>query len=83
MMIRDSHDRVGAAFANHDTIEPEIGRGGMARLLLARNIRHNRAIDLTALFYYPTESLDRDHFVREIRSILCHPRSQPHGSSHR
>ena len=54
---------VGARFA----IERELGRGGMATVFLARDLRHERPVALKVLRPELSAWIGRDRFLREIR----------------
>jgi len=56
-------------------IERELGRGGMATVLLARDLRHDRPVALKVLHPELAATLGPDRFLREIRlaARLQHP----------
>jgi serine/threonine protein kinase len=56
-----------AALAGHYAIEREIGRGGMATVYLARDLRHDRAVALKVLDPELAAVLGVDRFLSEIR----------------
>jgi eukaryotic-like serine/threonine-protein kinase len=60
-------------------IERELGRGGMATVYLARDLRHDRAVALKVLRPDLTQALGAERFLREIRvtSRLQHPHILP------
>ena len=64
-----------AALAGHYTIERELGRGGMATVYLARDVRHDRRVALKVLHPDLAHSLGPERFQREIRLLagLQHP----------
>ena len=66
---------VQKALSDHYTIEGEIGRGGAARIFLARD-RAGTAVALKVLHPELTISLTADRFLREVGllSRLSHPR---------
>jgi serine/threonine protein kinase/tetratricopeptide (TPR) repeat protein len=68
-------DPLKSALAGRFTIEREIGRGGMATVFLARDLRHDRTVALKVLSDDLTESVAADRFLREIEfaSTLSHP----------
>jgi serine/threonine protein kinase/tetratricopeptide (TPR) repeat protein len=61
--------------ADRYTIERELGRGGMATVFLARDLRHDRPVALKVLHPELAASLGPDRFQREIRfaARLQHP----------
>jgi serine/threonine-protein kinase len=56
-------------------IEREIARGGMARVYLAHDIKHDRQIALKVMHPEIALALGRERFLREIRftAKLSHP----------
>jgi serine/threonine-protein kinase len=61
--------------AGRYTIERELGRGGMATVYLANDLRHERPVALKVLHLELAASLGSDRFLREIRMAarLQHP----------
>ena len=61
--------------ADHYRIERELGRGGMAIVYLAHDIRHDRPVALKVLHNELAETLGADRFLREIKlaARLQHP----------
>ena len=68
-----------AALANRYDIARELGRGGMATVYLARDIRHDRNVAIKVLRDEVVESLARDRFIREtqLAARLNHPHLLP------
>ena len=68
-----------AAFAGRYTIERELGRGGMATVYRARDLRHHRAVALKVLHPELGASKGGERFAREIRVLagLHHPHILP------
>jgi serine/threonine-protein kinase len=64
-------DKLGSSYA----IERELGRGGMATVFLARDLKHDRPVALKVLHPELAASLGADRFLREIRlaARLQHP----------
>ena len=64
-----------AALADRYRIERELGRGGMATVYLAQDLKHDRPVALKALHPEIAASLGTDRFLREIRltARLQHP----------
>src|SRR5688500_3565325 len=70
---------LGAALQDRYTIEREIGRGGMATVYLARDIRHNRPVALKVLNPELGAVLGVERFLAEIQvtANLQHPNLLP------
>jgi len=68
-----------SAVADRYVIERELGRGGMATVYLARDIRHRRAVALKLLDPELGAALGVDRFLAEIRvtANLQHPNLLP------
>ena len=82
MTSRGSGERVtgppeslGAALADRYRIERELGRGGMATVYLAHDLRHERDVALKVLRPELAAMLGRERFLAEIRTTarLDHP----------
>ena len=63
------------ALATSYTLERELGRGGMATVFLAQDLRHDRPVALKVLLPELAASLGPDRFQREIKlaARLQHP----------
>ncbi len=74
-----SAERLGTALADRYTIEREIGAGGMATVLLARDIRHSRRVAIKVLRPELAQRTGAERFLREIRTTanLQHPHIVP------
>jgi eukaryotic-like serine/threonine-protein kinase len=68
-------NRLQAALASHYRIERELGRGGMAVVYLAHDLRHDRPVALKVLHPELAQTLGTDRFLREIKlaARLQHP----------
>ena len=73
------HPGIGAALEGRYTIEDEIGRGGMATVYRARDVRHNRNVALKFLDPELGAVLGVERFLAEIRvtANLQHPNILP------
>ncbi len=67
------------ALTNLYSIDRELGRGGMATVYLAQDVRHNRLVALKVLHPEIAESLGAERFLREIQTVarLNHPHILP------
>ena len=67
--------RLTTALADQYQIERELGRGGMATVYLARDLKHDRDVAVKLLRPDVAESLGRSRFLREIAlaARLNHP----------
>src|SRR5438067_12829509 len=72
-------DALGAALAGRYEIEREVGRGGMATVYLARDVRHERPVALKVLLPELGAVLGAERFLSEIRvtANLQHPNLLP------
>ena len=73
--MTDVLDRLGAALSGRYTIVRELGRGGMATVLLARDLRHDRMVALKLLRPDLALAIGPERFLQEIRIAagLSHP----------
>ena len=74
-----SHERLSAALGDRYAVERELGRGGMATVYLARDLKHDRPIALKVMHPELAATLGPDRFLREIRTTarLQHPHILP------
>jgi serine/threonine-protein kinase len=70
---------LGAAFASDYRLEREIGKGGMATVYLAHDLKHDRQVALKVLRPELAAALAGERFPREIQIIaqLSHPHILP------
>jgi eukaryotic-like serine/threonine-protein kinase len=68
-------DRLQASLSDRYVIERELGRGGMATVYLAKDIRHDRAVAIKVLHPELSATIGTERFEREIRMAakLQHP----------
>ena len=73
--MADLLERLRASLAGRYTIERELGRGGMATVYLARDVKHDRPVALKVLRPELAAILGAERFLREIRltAQLQHP----------
>ena len=72
-------DHLNAALADRYAVEHDLGRGGMASVWLARDLRHDRPVAIKVLHEELAGAIGVDRFVREIRltARLQHPNIVP------
>src|SRR6266545_2179293 len=73
--MTDVPDHLRSALADRYVIERELGRGGMAIVYLAHDLRHDRSVALKVLHPHLATALGPERFQREIRfaARLQHP----------
>jgi serine/threonine-protein kinase len=71
--------RLAVALADRYELERELGRGGMATVYLARDVRHHRQVAVKVLLPELAVVLGADRFLAEIRTTaaLQHPHIVP------
>ena len=77
MTVADSS--FGKALPDRYQLERELGRGGMATVYLARDLKHDRMVALKVLHPELAASLGPERFLREIKVVagLQHPNILP------
>ena len=77
--MTDHLDQLSAALADRYTIERELGRGGMAVVYLAHDVKHDREVALKVLRPELAATVGAERFLREIRiaAQLNHPHILP------
>jgi serine/threonine-protein kinase len=77
----DQHslERLTSALADRYRVEREIGRGGMATVYLAEDLKHRRRVAIKVLLPELTAGLGAERFLREIEisAKLTHPHILP------
>jgi serine/threonine protein kinase/tetratricopeptide (TPR) repeat protein len=74
-LVTDLRERLQSGLADRYRIERELGRGGMATVYLAQDLRHDRPVALKVLHPELAQSLGPERFQREIKlaARLQHP----------
>jgi serine/threonine-protein kinase len=77
--LADLLERLESALRDRYTIESEIGRGGMASVFLARDLKHHRSVAIKVLHPELAAAVGSDRFLREIDTVagLTHPHILP------
>jgi serine/threonine-protein kinase len=77
--VDDLLKRLQPALANHYRVEREIGRGGMAIVYIAHDLKHRRRVAIKVLKPELVPALGTDRFLREIEiaARLTHPNILP------
>ena len=71
----DILDRLKAKLSDRYAIEKELGRGGMATVFLAKDVKHDREVAIKVLHPELSATIGGDRFEREIKlaAKLQHP----------
>src|SRR5690348_7431126 len=74
-MIQGTASRLADALRDRYGLERELGRGGMATVYLARDLKHGRVVALKVLHPELAASVGPERFQREIETVarLQHP----------
>ncbi len=77
--MTDVLDRLRKALADRYAIERELGRGGMATVYLAEDLKHHRHVAIKVLDPELARALGSDRFLREVEvtANLNHPHILP------
>src|SRR6476620_8924287 len=78
-MSSEQLERLGTALADRYTFERELGRGGMATVYLADDLKHGRRVAIKVLRPELAMALGAERFLREIAmtASLRHPHILP------
>lgn len=78
-MESDSFDQLARELADRYRVDREIGRGGMASVYLAEDLRHDRQVAIKVLLPELSARIGRDRFLAEIKTTaqLQHPHLLP------
>lgn len=77
--MTDTPSRLAAALADRYRIERELGRGGMATVYQAEDLRHHRRVAVKVLHPEQSAAVGKERFLREITTTanLQHPHIVP------
>jgi len=79
LLVDDADIAIPEILGGRYRIEREVGRGGMAGVYLARDLKHSRSVAVKVIRPDLARSLGRDRFLREIEiaARLRHPNIVP------
>lgn len=77
-MAADQLDRLSAALSHRYRIERELGRGGMAVVYLALDLKHERDVAIKVLRPDVAAALGPERFLREIKLTAAGARPGNH-----
>src|SRR6267142_658192 len=77
--MSDVQDRLRVALSARYQVERELGRGGMATVFLAKDVKHHRTVAIKVLRPELAAALGPERFLREITvaAPLAHPHILP------
>ena len=77
--MTDLSHRLTTALADRYRVERELGRGGMATVFLAEDLRHRRSVAIKVLDPEVAAAIGPERFLREIETVarLTHPHILP------
>ena len=67
--MADELSRIRSALTDRYAVEREVGRGGMATVFLAEDLKHRRTVAIKVLHPDIAASLGRERFLREIEIV--------------
>ncbi|HYT72420.1 MAG TPA: protein kinase, partial [Gemmatimonadales bacterium] len=72
-------ETLGTALAGQYAVEREVGRGGMATVFLAQDLKHRRQVAIKVLHAELASALGAERFLKEIETAarLQHPHILP------
>ncbi|MEE8116678.1 MAG: serine/threonine-protein kinase, partial [Gemmatimonadales bacterium] len=73
--MADPLDRLKAALADRYAVQRELGRGGMATVFLALDLKHDRNVAIKVMGHDAAQQMGAERFDREIKTAakLSHP----------
>jgi len=73
--VTDLVARIRSALADRYAVQSEIGRGGMATVFLAEDLKHGRQVAIKVVHPELAAAVGTDRFLREIETVagLTHP----------
>ena len=79
LLVADPDAAIPEMLGGRYRIEREVGRGGMSRVYLARDLKHSRSVAVKVIRPDLARSLGRERFLREIEiaARLRHPNIVP------
>ena len=69
--MADLLERLKTALADRYEIESELGRGGMATVYLAEDLKHGRRVAIKVLHPELGAAVGADRFLREIETVAA------------
>ena len=75
--MTDLSERLQSGLSDRYRIERELGRGGMATVYLAQDLRHDRRVALKVLHADLAHALGPERFLREIKFAARLQHSHP------
>src|SRR2546430_14914318 len=74
--VADLFETLRDALLEHYAVQRELGRGGMATVFLAEDLKHHRPVAIKVLHSELAAALGSDRFLREI--AIAAPLQHPH-----